>query len=126
MKNILRSLFAVLLMTITASSFAQQQMHQRSPEERAQRQTMWMQKNLGLTEDQNKKVYDIMLYHAQQADNDKSMPPTPDTKAEKKQLKRDTDAELRAVLTGDQYQKYQQHVQEMKAKRQDRKSEMPY
>jgi biopolymer transport protein ExbD len=120
MRNTIKSLFAVLLLLSTTTIFAQQQMPVRSPEERAQRQTMWMQKNLGLTEEQNKKVYDIMLYHAQQADADRSMAPGPDKKMEKKELKRDVDAELRATLTGDQYQRYQQHVQEMKARRQGR------
>ena len=120
MKNIIKSLFAVLLLASATTVLAQQPMPFKSPEERAQRQTMWMQKNLGLTEDQNKKVYDIMLYRAQQADNDKTMAPGPDKRIEKKELKRDVDAELRATLTGDQYQRYQQHVQEMKAKRQNR------
>ena len=118
MKNIMKSVFATLLLISTTTVFAQQQMQQRTPEERAQRQTSWMQKNLGLTDEQNKKVYDIMLYHAQQADADKGMAAGPDKKMDKKELKRDTDAELKAVLTGDQYRQYQQHVQEMKARRQ--------
>ncbi len=121
MKSIIKSLFAVLLLASATTVFAQQQMQQRTPEEKAQRQTMWMQKNLGLSEEQNKKVYDIMLYHAQQADNDKNMAPGPDKKMEKKELKRDVDTELKATLTGDQYQRYQQHVAEMKAKKQERR-----
>ena len=121
MKNIIKSLFAVLLLTSASTTFAQQQMQQRTPKERAQRQTMWMQKNIGLTDEQSKKVYDIMLYHAQQADNEKNMAPGPDKKMDKRDLKRDIDAELRATLTGDQYQKYQQHMAEMKAKRQERR-----
>ncbi len=122
MKNLMKSTFTILLLASATTLFAQQQqMPQRSPEERAQRQTMWMQNNLGLTQDQNKKVYDIMLYHAQQADADKNMAPGPDKKMDKKELKRDTEAELKAVLTGDQYQRYQQHVQEMKARRQEQR-----
>ena len=119
MKNIIKSLFVIMLLASASSSFGQQQMQQRSPEERAQRQTEWMQKNLGLTAGQNKKVYDIMLYRAQQADNERNMPSGPDKKMDKQDLKRDIDAELKATLTGDQYQTYQEHMAEMKAKRQD-------
>ncbi len=121
MKNLIKNLFTVLLVINTTTLFAQQPMQPRTPEERAQRQTMWMQKNLGLTQDQNKKVYDIMLYHAQQADADKNMAPGPEKKMDKKELKRDTDAELKEVLTGDQYRQYQQHVEEMKARRRERR-----
>jgi len=122
MKNLVRS--ALLLLVVFSSSVVfGQQMQKRTPEQKAENQTRWMQKNLGLTQDQNKKVYDIILYYAQQADNANASAGQA-KKAEKLEVKRDKDTELRAVLTGEQYQKYQAHVQEMKEKMRDRRAGM--
>ena len=116
-KNFIKSTIVLSMLIVSVSSFARQQMPQRSAEERAQRQTQWMQKNLGLTEEQNKKVYSILLYHANQADDVKTMQPGGEKRAEAKDIKRNKDADLKAVLSPDQYNKYQQHVQEMKDRR---------
>ncbi len=126
MRNLIKVTMTITLLAIGASSFAQQQMPQRTPEQRAQRQTKWMQKNLALTPEQNNRVYNILLYRATEVDDKKGMPPGPDKRAEKRQLKRDTDAELKAALTGEQYQRYAQHMEEMKVKRQNRKAALPY
>lgn len=122
MKNLVKgiSLIAVLF----GSSFAiaqQQQMQQRTPRERAQNQTRMMQKNLGLTDDQNKKVYDIILKYAQQADNARNEAPGRDRRQEMKEIQNNKEADLKAVLTGEQFQKYQAYQQEMKEKMQERR-----
>ena len=70
-----------------------------------------------LTEEQNKKVYAILLYHATQADDVKTMPPGGEKRAEAKDIKRNKEADLKAVLSPDQYNKYQQHVEEMRERR---------
>src|ERR1700749_1363966 len=121
-KNFIKSTLVLSLLIVSSVSFAQPQMQQRSPEERAQRQTQWMQQNLTLTNDQNKKVYDIMLHHAQQADNARSMPAGQNKASEMQGANADKDAALKGILTGDQYNKYQQHEAEMKEKMKERRA----
>ncbi len=121
-KNFLKSTLVLSLLIVSTAVFAQQPMQQRSPEERAQRQTQWMQKNLNLTEEQNKKIYAIMLYHTTKADDTKNMAPGPEKRADAQAIKRDKNKDLKAVLTGAQFDKYQQHVQEMKDKKMDRRA----
>ena len=106
---------------ITGSAMAQQQMQQRTPEERAQRQTQMMQKKLGLTPDQTQRVHDILLYYAGQAANVRAdAAQGNNVKGEKKDIKRNKDADLQAVLTGAQYQQYQQMMQQRKEQMQQR------
>ena len=112
----------MVVMALFAGQMAlAQQMQQRTPEERAQNQTHWMQKNLGITEDQNRKVYDIILKYARQAGQEKNEAPGREKRQEMQQTQNAKDAELKAVLTGDQYQKYQAHVAEMKDKMRERR-----
>jgi protein CpxP len=122
-KNLIKSAMMLCLFVVSIPTFAQQA--QRTPEERAQRQMTWMQKNLTLTEDQDKKVYGILLHYANEADKTMNTPAGPEKKAEKMDIQKAKDADLKGVLTGDQYQKYQAHVQEMKAKMQQRGGGMP-
>ena len=93
-----------------------QQMQPRSPKDRAERQAGWMNKNLALTEEQNKEVYDILLKYATQADETRSAARGPEKRAERQGIQKDREADLKAVLTGEQFQKYQAHEQEMKEK----------
>ena len=112
-KNLFKSSLILLVIVASTSVFAQQQMPKRTPEERAQRQTMWMQNNLGITNEQSKKVHDIILAgFTAAADGSK--------KNEMPQIKTNLENQLKAVLTADQYQKYMQHVEEMKNKMQQR------
>ncbi len=92
----------------------------RTPEQRAENQTRWMQKNLGLTKEQNDKVYDIILYYAREADKANMDAPGREKKIEKQGIRKDREGELRAVLNTEQYQRLQQHEQEMKAKKMER------
>ena len=121
-KNFMKGTLMLSILVISSVAFAQQQgtMPPKTPEERAEHQTQWMRKNLHLTRDQGEKVYSIMLYYAQQADNAKGMRPGPEKKAERQGINRDKNTDLRAVLTGEQYDKYQQHEGAMKEKRKER------
>ncbi len=123
MKNLVKSiaLIAVIFSFVIASA---QQMPQRSPQERARNQTQWMQKNLGINEDQNKRVYEIIFKHAQEMDAARSSGPGPDRRSAMQNIAASRDAELKNVLTADQYQKYQAHEQEAKDKMRERRSEM--
>ena len=123
MKNLVKSiaLIAVIFSSLIASA---QQMSQRSPQERARNQTQWMQKNLGINEDQNKRVYEIIFKHAQEMDAARSSGPGPDRRSAMQNISASRDAELKNVLTADQYQKYQAHEQEAKDKMRERRSEM--
>ena len=115
MKNLIKSMLMLSLLIVSPVAFGQQPMQQRPPEERAQRQTQWLQQNVALTDDQNKKVYDIILQSAKQADAARNS--GGDVKSQMKDINTSRDAAIKGVLTDDQYQKYQQHVQEMQQQR---------
>jgi periplasmic protein CpxP/Spy len=120
-RNFVKSMLAFSLLVMSVSGFAQQQQQMpRTPEERAQRQMVWMQQNLSLNDDQNKKVNDILLRYAKQADQTMNAPAGPEKRSARMEMQKNKDAELKGVLTGDQFQKYQAREQEMKDKMQQR------
>jgi len=123
MKNLVKSIafIAVVFSSVIASA---QQMPQRSPQERAQNQTQWMQKNLGINEDQNKKVYDIIFKHAQEMDAARNSAAGEDRRSAMQNIAASRDADLKNVLTGEQFQKYQAHEQQAKDKMREHRSEM--
>ena len=125
MKHLVKSAIVLAVLFTSALTFAQQQMPRKTPEEKAQNNTRWMQKNIALTEEQSKKVYDIILRYVKQADDARSSAPGPERRQEMQGIEAAKDNELRGVLTGDQFQKYQAHMQEMKQKMQERRSNMP-
>jgi len=106
--------FALVLMS---SAVFAQGMQKRTPEERAQNQMKWMQNNLALTGDQNQKPYNILLKYATETDNARAT----GQKGERKEIKADKDAELKGILTGNQYQLYRAHMEQMKEKMQQRR-----
>ncbi len=115
-KNFFKSALMLCVLIASSTAFAQQgQMPKRTPEERAQRQSQWMQQNLGLTDDQNKKVYDIMLSSAKQMDDARNS--GGDMRTQMQDINAKRDAAMKGVLTADQFQKYQQHTQEMMQQR---------
>jgi len=75
-----------------------------TPAQKAQFQAQWMQNNLAITEVQGKKIYSIILHFAQ-------LDETPG--ADKKANSRAKDADIRAILTHDEYRIYHQHSREM-------------
>ena len=125
MKHLVKSAIMLGVLFTSSLTFAQQQMPHKTPEEKAQNNTRWMQKNIALTEEQSKKVYDIILRYVKQADDARSSAPGPERRQEMQGIEAAKDNELRGVLTGDQFQKYQAHMQEMKQKMQERRSNMP-
>jgi len=121
MRNLLKGISLVAILLSATATFAQQAMPQKTPQERAQNQTQWMQKNLSITDDQGKKIYDIILKYAQQTDAARAEGPGKDRRAEMQAINSGRENELKAVLTGDQYQKYQAHQQEMREKMRERR-----
>ena len=108
------TIFAVVLQLFCSVCIIAQEMQPRSPKERAERQTNWMQKNLALTEEQNKKAYEINLKHALQIDGAMNDAPGRDRREEIRGINIRKDAALKLVLNVDQYQKYLAHEQEMR------------
>jgi Spy/CpxP family protein refolding chaperone len=124
-KNFIKGTLMLSLLIASSVAFAQQdQMPKRTPEERAQRQTQWMQKNLNLTDEQNKKVYDIILSSAKQVDNARNSGGG-DMRSQMQDINAKKNDALKGVLTGDQFQKYQQHAQEMQQRRTGAHGGMP-
>jgi len=119
--------FIVVMLLAASVSFAQDQQQWRqkmTPDQRAKNQTEMMQKNLSLTKDQYGKVYDINLYYANETDSLMKMPRGRDKRAERESIQKDKEAELKNVLSPDQYQKYQAMVAEMKQRMEERRNSM--
>lgn len=109
------------LMSISAAGYAQQR-RMLTPEERADRQTQWMRKNLSLTPEQDKRVYDIMLMHARDIQKVKEEPGGRDRRMDMKAARGDMDKDLQQVLNRDQFKAYKVHIEEMKQRARDRRS----
>ena len=118
MKKTIQSVLAILF-TLAALLPAQAQQpapgktNPPSPEKRAEKQTADMAAKLALTETQTAQVRDINLKYAQQAQElrNASTAPDADKKAlhdQKKALRDAHEAELKAVLTPEQQEKWQQ------------------
>lgn len=110
---------AALLCCCLAPSAVFAQHGQRSPEERANRQTEWMRKNLSISSDQATKVHDIILVHVRALEN---APRGGDRRELMRTEMEARNKELRGVLTADQYARYQQHEDEMREKMQERRA----
>jgi Spy/CpxP family protein refolding chaperone len=120
---------SMLLVVLIAGSVWQHvaaQTTERTPltaEERAQKLTDWMKKELTLTAEQEPKVHAINVKYADQMDDIKAE--GGDRRAKFKEAK-DTnkakDEELKTVLTPEQFTKYSEKKQEMRQKiRENRK-----
>jgi Spy/CpxP family protein refolding chaperone len=116
----------MIALLLFASCAAMAQQPRRTPEERAGNQTRWMQHNLALTQNQSTRVYDIVLHYAREADNTNASIPPGEKRLEKRDIMRNKDAELKQVLTGEQFQKYQAHAKEMKNKMMERRAGMEH
>jgi len=115
-KNVVK---AALLCCCLIPALTNAQQERRTPEERANRQTEWMRKNLSITPEQAIKVHDIILVHARTME---SAPRGEDRRELMKSEMTARDNELRGVLTADQYTRFQQHQDEMRQKIQDRRA----
>ena len=81
-----------------------------------------MQKKLGLTADQNKKVYDIILKYAQQMETVRTAPSGGDRRQQVMTINTNRDNDIKAVLTPDQLKKYEAEREVRKEKMQERKA----
>jgi periplasmic protein CpxP/Spy len=117
-KHLFKGIVVSALLFATSAAFAQQ-MPRKTPEEKAHNQTRWMQKHLMITEEQSNKVYDIILNAARDEEN-AAMNHEP--KGQKKAIKRDELADLRQVLSPEQFRMYKQHLEEEKEKKREQKA----
>jgi len=124
MKKMLLSL-AMATMAVGAAN-AQDAVKQASPQDRAEMRTEHMVKELGLNEDQTAKVKEInarygekmqAMRQAQKAELTEKR----DTRAELEEARM---AELKGVLTPDQYAKLEARQKEMRDKRMEHRQEM--
>jgi hypothetical protein len=113
-KNVVKAALLCVLAPIAVAA----QREQRTPEERANRQTEWMKKNLSITPEQSIKAHDIFLVHA------RSVESAPRGAGRRELIKSEMNArdnELRGVLTADQFSRYRQREEEMREKMQQRR-----
>jgi len=122
MKYLLKSVFALTILFTSAHTFAQDQGQRKSPQDRANTQFQWMKQNIGLTDDQNSKVFNVLFQSAKDADAARNSDQGADKRQAMQEIQSNRDAQLKAILTGDQFTKYQAHEQEMKAKMQERRA----
>ena len=112
-------LFLTIALFATSGVFAQQ--GQRStPEERAKRQTETLVKELSLTEDQQKKVYEINLKFAQPLADDSKETDREKLRAQFQKNLEERTAAIKAVLTEDQQKKFDEHQKKMQENRRRR------
>jgi protein CpxP len=107
MKRILIMIALVLGVTVFANA---QNKVKKTPEQRAQHQTVKLQKQLKLTADQSVKVKGILLARANKVDSLKKIAANGNKKAFKTQRKavaQNTDQQLRSVLNANQQKSYE-------------------
>lgn len=119
----------MVLAVLIAGSFGQQaaaQTTERTPlttEERAQKWTDWMKKELTLTAEQEPRIHAINVKYADQMDDIKAEEGDRRSKfKEVRETNKAKDEELKAVLTPEQFTKYTEKKQERQQKmRENRK-----
>jgi Spy/CpxP family protein refolding chaperone len=124
MKKLIFSSFLILFgLGSNAQNSQANQTKTRTPEQRAEHLTNWMNKKLTLTKDQKSKIFEVNLKYAKMnqetrtsdADNKKAM------HQELKTSEAERESEFKAILTPDQFQGYQTAKQELKEKRINRR-----
>lgn len=113
----------VLLLTIalfTTTGLVAQQRQRATPEERAKRQTEILTKELGLTDDQKAKVYEINLKFAQPKGEPGKNVDREAMRAEFQKNNEERTAALKAILTEDQQKKLDEHQKKMQDNRRKR------
>ncbi len=119
-KSIIFMLVSLFVVSISAQEQGKRQ--KMTAEERATKQTEMMTKQLTLTADQQTKIQAINLKYAQQMDANMQKAKeneVKDREAMKAQMKTQMDAkdaEMKQVLTSDQYKQWEEKKQEMKGK----------
>lgn len=107
-----RCLFLVVCLSLGFLSPSWAQAPAKSPEVRAIEEFRWMQQNLQLNEEQNRKAFDIIDFFAKAGTNELVQPGENGAPA----VKRNKYVELRQLLTADQYQKYEEKTLNVRSK----------
>ena len=117
-KIITQALLSIALLIFFTNAYSQE----KNPQERANKWTEWMKKNLQLNDDQVAKVQPINLKYATQLNDIRK-----DTAGGKvnwdkvKENEAKMDAELKTIFTQQQFQTYDTKKTEMKEERKDKK-----
>jgi hypothetical protein len=127
MKKALLSSFLLITFLFAFNFIYAQKKTSSTPEERAGKMTQWMKTNFQLSDSQVSKVQDVNLKYAKKT---QGLQTTTLSRKEKMQILKDNDkakdAELKNVLTADQYSAYQVKKDEirkqMKEKMRDKKN----
>jgi hypothetical protein len=127
MKKILVNSFLLIGLLFVCNIICAQKKTSSTPEERAGKLTEWMKTNLQLSDSEVSKVQDINLKYANKT---QGLQTATLSRKEKMQVLKDNDkakdAELKNVLTTDQYNAYQAKKEEirkqMKEKMRDKKT----
>lgn len=112
-----KGLFALVLAFVSMTAFAQRGggNGNATPEERAKRQTTMLTESLKLTEDQQKKVYDLNIARA------KEMEALRDSQNQDRSKMRESmekfNAELGKILTPEQQESYKKVLEERRSNR---------
>lgn len=115
---ILLSLFMVAAGTLIAQKPGQKgDGGNASPEDRAKRLTLMMKDNLSLTAAQEPKVADINLKYAKKNEEIRNIADTTARRKAFQSANKQKDAELKAILTAEQFKTYLKLAEEMKARR---------
>ena len=120
MKKIGFLLIALLFGTMVSMG---QNWQNATPEEMAKRQTDQIKEKCGLDKTQEKKVYDLNLESSKKmAKMREEMRggggPNEEMRAKMTKIREDQNAEMKKILTADQYKKYEQYLEERRAARQ--------
>lgn len=122
-------LFSIAVVGQNDFGWSQGKKASKTPEEKAQKQTEWMKKDLGLNETQAKQVSEINLKYAKEAEARKAAHKAEQVKnkearkAEHDAHKAKKEAELKKVLTPEQYSTFETKRAERQAKHEAKKAE---
>jgi len=133
-KRIFMLTFLVSIFCVALSYAQHDQKTKATPEERAAKRVEMMKKSLNLTDEQAAKVQELQiqmfkemkqLREASKADRDAGKTNREEMKAKREEIKAKYEAQLRTILTPEQYQQYQEqckNMQKNKHKRMQKKT----
>jgi Spy/CpxP family protein refolding chaperone len=121
MKKMLKQLGIAALLVCMFTLAKAQEAQMPSAEARASKMTEWMKSNLNLTADQVGKVQDLNMKYAVKMDSLKNSNMDKQNRFDVMKSEGEAkDAEMKSILTADQYKTYQEKKQEMKSKYKDK------
>lgn len=110
-----KSLLAILLAFVSFTTFAQRGGGNQTPEQRAENQTKTLTENLKLSDDQQKKVYDLNLARAKKM---QELRDSQNTDRQQMRASMETfNTELAKVLTVEQQEKYKTWLEDRRNNR---------